>query len=275
MKSGWGVLRSDPEMLVFPAISGIACLILLATFAVPFFLSNSWGLANSNRETEQKVLFFGCWFVSYVALNFVMFFFNSAMVACALIRLQGGDPTLGDGWRAAFSRLPANFGWAVLAATVGLVLKMIEARFKKIGEIVAGLLGCAWTLASFLAIPILIVENKGPFAALKESTRLLRNTWGEQLIGNLSFGILFFLLNIPGLLMIAAGVALGVQHDSWKIALSGAASGAAWFVILALVQSAVQCIFQTAVYLYARDGVAPQGFDAEAMSGTVGVQAAA
>jgi hypothetical protein len=267
MKSGWRVLFRDPEMLVFPLVSGLACLVLLATFAVPIFLSESWGWSKTNRETEQQVLYFSCWFVSYMALYFVVYFFNSAMVACAVIRMKGGDPTLGDGFRAAFSRLPAILGWTLLAGSIGLLLKLIEARFKKVGEIVAGILGCAWTLASFLAVPVLVLEGKGPIEALKESTRMLRNTWGEQLLGTFGFGIIFFLLNIPALLLIFAGVALGVEHESWKLFVSVAGSGVLWIILLSLAQSAVLCIFQAAVYLYARDGVVPEGFDAEALRG--------
>jgi hypothetical protein len=274
MKSGWRVLFSDPKMLVFPLISGLACLVLLATFAIPIFLSDGWRFSKSNPSTEQQVLMYGCWLVTYMALYFVVFFFNSAMVACAVFRMQGGNPTLGDGFRAAFSRWPAILGWTLLAGSVGLVLKLIEARFKRIGEIVANLLGCAWTLASFLAIPLLILENKGPVEALKESARMLRNTWAEQLLGTMAFGFLFFLLNIPALLMIFAGIMLGLEYQSWKIFLSAAGSGVLWLIFLSLVQSAIHCIYQAAVYCYARSGVVPQGFDPETIGGSTQLQAA-
>ena len=274
MKSGWRVLFADPEMLVFPLISGLACLVLVATFAIPIFFSEAWGLSKSDQVTKQRIVVLSCWLVTYMALYFVVFFFNSAMVSCAVFRMQGGNPTLGDGFRAAFSRLPAILGWALLAGSVGLLLRLIEARFKRVGEFVANIMGCAWTLASFLAVPVLVLENKGPVDALRESTRLLRNTWGEQLIGNIGFGILFFLLNIPGLLMLFTGVALGIEHQSWKVFAAGAGSSVAWFVLLGLAQTAVQCIFQAAVYLYARTGVVPQGFDLEALGGTTGLKAA-
>jgi TatD family hydrolase len=67
------------------------------------------------------------------------------------------------------------FQWALLAATVGIILKMIEGRSSIIGKLVAGLIGLAWTLASFLVVPILAFEELGPFEALSRSAELFRH----------------------------------------------------------------------------------------------------
>src|SRR5262249_29676200 len=154
-------------------------------------------------------LYYGTLFLFYVCNYFVVIFFNCAMVACATIRMGGGNPTVGDGFRAASARLPGIAGWAVVSATVGLVLRMIEERSEKIGRLVSGLVGMGWTLVSFLVVPILVVENRSPLAALKESTQLLRKTWGEQLVGNFSFGLMFFFLGIPAYALILLGILAG------------------------------------------------------------------
>ncbi|MEJ2697289.1 MAG: DUF6159 family protein [Candidatus Sulfobium sp.] len=141
---------------------------------------------------------------------------------------------------------------------MGLVLRVIEDRSQRLGQFVAALFGVAWTVASFLVVPFLIIEKKEPLTALKESTALLKKTWGEQLIGNFSFGLVFFLLGIPAFLFIVLGIATG----------SGAATvfviclAAVYLIGLALVQSALQAIFQAALYMYARSGEVPQGFSA-------------
>src|SRR5438045_1322603 len=106
--------------------------------------------------------------------------------------MRGGSPTIGDGFRAAANRMPVILGWAILSATIGLILRVIEDRSEKIGQIVSGLLGAAWTLVSFLVVPILVIENKNPFTALKESTVMLKKTWGERLAGNFGLGLISF-----------------------------------------------------------------------------------
>ena len=156
-------------------------------------------------------------------------------------------------------------GWALVSATVGLLLRIIEERSQKVGRFVAGLLGMAWTLVSFLVIPILVVEKKGPLQALSESTQLLKKTWGEQLAGNFSFGLLFFLLGIPAFAL----VFLGFLSGSAAIIFLCAGLAAVYLILLALVQSALQAIFQAAMYLYARNGQVPEGFQEEFLSGAM------
>ena len=147
-------------------------------------------------------------------------------------------------------------GWAVVSATVGLILRIIEDRSDKIGRFVAGLLGAAWTVVSFLVVPVLVIENKNPFSALKESAGLLKKTWGQQLVGNFSFGIIFFLLAIPAIAVMVLGFFTGsIAGIAVCIVL-----GVVYLIVLALVQSALQAIFQAALFLYARDGQVPPGF---------------
>lgn len=265
MSECWQVLKADKSLLVFPLISGICCLLLLVSFAVPIYLTDAWAPPTHDAATQRQVAYYGTLFAFYVANYFIVVFFNAAIVACAAIRLGGGNPTIGDGLRAATGRLPVIAGWALVSATVGLILRIIEDRSDKIGQIVAGLLGMAWTVVSFLVVPILVVENKGPIAALRDSTGLLKKTWGEQVISNFSFGGIFFVLAIPAFAVILLGFYLG---SATAVA---ACVGVAviYLIVLALVQSALQAIFQTALYLYARDGRVPDGFRAEVLEGAL------
>jgi hypothetical protein len=148
-----------------------------------------------------------------------------------------------------------------MSATVGLILRLIEDRSEKIGRIVAGLLGAAWTLVSFLVVPILVVENKNPLVALKESTGMLKKTWGERIVGNFSFGLIFFLLAIPAIALIV----LGFFSGSGAVIAACIALGVIYLIVLGLVHSALQAIFQAALFLYARDGQVPAGFEADVL----------
>jgi hypothetical protein len=259
MGASWEVLRKDKELLVFPILSGICCLLVTASFAVPIFASGALeGVmeAEEGAEATGSVFYYVVLGAFYLCSYFVIFFFNAAVIACALIRMKGGDPTVGDGLRAAFSRIHLVFGWALLSATVGLVLRIIEDRSKAVGAIVAGILGMAWTVVTFLAVPVLVVEKVGPITALKRSTQMLRHTWGEQLIGGFSFGIIFFLLG----LLAAVPVVLGALAGSAAL-VAGIILAVIYLLLLALVQSVLYSIFRAALYLYASEGTAAEGFD--------------
>jgi hypothetical protein len=259
MSACWQVLKQDKSLLLFPLISGIACVLVLASFAVPLYVTGNWQPPGRNAASTQQAVYYGVLFLFYVCNYFIVVFFNAGIVACATIRMTGGNPTIGDGFRAAAARLPVIAGWAVLSATVGLILRIIEDRSDKVGRFVAGLLGAGWTVVSFLVVPILVVENKNPFEALKDSTMLLKKTWGEQVAGNFSFGLLFFLLTIPAIAL----VVLSVFSRNVAVIAACAVLTVLYLIALALVQSALQSIFQAAVFLYARNGQVPEGFEAE------------
>lgn len=105
--------------------------------------------------------------------------------------MQGGDPDVKGSFRAASARFKQILGWALVAATVGLLLKMIQYRASVVGKFVIGLVGITWSVATYLIIPVIVMEKVGPLDALKESGRLVKKTWGEQVSGNIVFGFFF------------------------------------------------------------------------------------
>lgn len=256
MSASWEILKKDKEMLVFPLFSGICCLLVMASFAIPLFTGGNWQPPGDHAAASEQITYYGLLFLFYFCNYLVIVFFNAAVIACATIRMEGGDPTVSDGFRAAWARLPAIAGWALVSATVGLVLRIIEDRSDKLGKLVAGLLGVSWSVVSFLVIPILVMENETPITALKKSAMLLKQTWGEGMISTFSFGLIFFLLSIPAFLLIILGF-LGGKGMTMIISISLAAI---YFIIIALIQSALQTVFQAALYFYARRGQAPEGF---------------
>jgi len=265
MRSSWEVLKQDRELLLFPLFSGICCLLVLASFAMPMFATGTWQPPGEEATQAQRVVYYVILFLFYFCNYFVILFFNSAVVACAVFRMRGGDPTLSHGFNAALSRLPQILGWALVSATVSLVLRIIENSNRKAGRFVAGFLGMGWSLVTFLVVPIFVVERKGPIEAFKESARLLKKTWGQQLIGNFSFGIVFLVLGLLGIIPLALSAVAPVV--ALKVVLIVVA--VLYWLLLALIQSTLQTIFQAALYLYAHEGTAPRGFDPATLSGAM------
>ncbi len=264
MKESWELLKLDKEILIFPFISGICCLIVLASFVMPLVNSPEIQMMKEGKQELDHAKYMILTFLFYFFNYLIIVFFNSAIVACALKRLDGGDPTVSYGLNAAMSMLPLIITWAAVAATVGMVLRAIEERSDMFGRIVGGIMGMAWSVMTFLVIPILVVEKKGPIAAVKESTRLLKRTWGQQLIGRFSFGLVFAVLGIPGYLLFFMG-ASSMSRGHGGIFLI--ALGIIYIIIISLVSSALQSIFQAIMYKYARDRQAPRGFNPYMLKG--------
>ena len=117
------------------------------------------------------------------------------------IRLRGGDPTVGDGFRIAAQHFGTILSYALISATVGMILRWLSERGKGLGRIVSGIAGMAWNLATYLVVPVLVLEDVGPWQAIQRSAALLKKTWGEQIAGNLSVGLIFGLLTIVVILL--------------------------------------------------------------------------
>jgi hypothetical protein len=193
--------------------------------------------------------------VAYLALAMVQTYFLAGLVAGADQRLRGQDSTLRGALEIANSRLHRLLPWAVVTATVTMVLQAIEERFGIIGTIVARLVGLAWNLVTFLVVPILVLEDLGVGDALKRSKDLFKKTWGENVIGQFGLGAVGFLLSLPGILLIGVGVALGTAG----LVVLGAV-GVIWLIASAVVVSALSGIYRTALYHYAANGQVPGEF---------------
>ncbi|GFE82954.1 hypothetical protein GCM10011487_49540 [Steroidobacter agaridevorans] len=251
VKASATVLQQDKELLLFPVFSAVATLLVAASFLVPLLFTGTLDELRgwSNDATSLLVLF-----LFYLVQYFVIFFFNSALVGAAMIRLDGGDPTVADGLRIARSRIVQILGYAAIAATVGMILRLIEERAGFIGRWIAGLLGVAFTAATFLAVPVLVSRDVGPMDAVKDSAALLKKTWGENIIGNVGIGLVFFLFYL-GALGLGVVFMLGVsQTGSGPLFIAVLSIVVLAVVGLALVQAALQGVYSAALYRYATEG---------------------
>ncbi|MCC6859444.1 MAG: hypothetical protein IT158_12825 [Bryobacterales bacterium] len=253
-KQSFNVLAADTEILLFPVISAMAAILVAAGFFVPMYQDGTLREIGEQTATWDDYLFLFLW---YYCNYFVVVFFNSALVACANIRLSGGNPGLGDGLRVALHRLGRIAAWALVAATVGLFLQQLSDNRNRALRWVGRALAVSWTLITYLIVPVIVVEDRGVFESIHRSSELFRKHWGEQVTGSFGFGLLNLLLAVPGML-------LGWAAWPWD---RGAAVilAVVYILILAAVSSAVKGIFTVALYRYAIDGAAPFGFTANSI----------
>lgn len=197
-----------------------------------------------------------------------MIFANSALVGAALIRLRGGDPTLGDGFGIATSHLASILGYAAIAATVGMILNFLSRGggsegkgnpLALIGVLASSLVGMAWSLATFLAVPVLVTEDLGPVEAIKRSSMLLKKTWGEQVVGGLSIGLVFGLLAIFAIIL-GAFAFVFVSGTSPSATIAIVVLLVLVLLGIGLISSTLSGIFSAAVYDYAVGGNAGEFF---------------
>jgi hypothetical protein len=270
-RSSWQVLRQDKQLVLFPIVSGLGCLVVLVSFAVPLAFIPQWDrFMDGQGNVQVPPWIYAVGFAFYFCTYFVIIFCNAALVSCTLMRFSGQTPMLAAGFAAAASRLPQIAAWSLVSATVGLVLKIIENANEKVGQIVSALLGTAWTVLTYFVVPVLVVEKVGPFEAIRRSMQILRKTWGEALVGRMGVGFILFLLFLPGLALIGGGLLLAATHG--LLGLAVAAIGGVYLLAWMAVGSALNVIFLSALYQYAAFGEVPGGFDGPALAHAFGAK---
>ena len=265
VKASASVLNQDKELLLFPLISAFSVLLVVACFALPMFGLGALDAMRGGEDDTISALGYVVAFLFYTTQYFVIFFFNTALVGAAMIRLDGGNPSFGDGMRVATSKVGIILGYAMIAATVGMILRAIQERVGFIGKIIVGLIGVGWTLATYLVVPVLAARDVGPIEAIKESATLFKKTWGENVIGQVGLGAAFGLIFFAVLLCGFALIVFAALSGSGALLILAIALTILAVVITALVSSALGGIYAAALYRYATTGKGSEGFDSNTM----------
>lgn len=252
-KISWSVLRSDRTLAWFPVLSGIASIVVFGAFAA---LVATTGLETTGGQESLGAMGWVFVVVGYIALALVTTYFLAALVHGANERLEGRDVSLGDSLGAANAKLHRILPWAVVQGTVSVVISAIEERAGFVGQIIVRLIGAAWAIVTFLTVPIIMLEDLGPWNALKRSGTLLKQTWGENIAAQFGFGLFAMLASLPGIAVLVLGAATG----ELLVMIPLGAAAVVWILVVSVVVSAMSGIYRTALYRYAVDGQAPGAF---------------
>lgn len=244
--NGWNLatkslktVSEHPELLLFPAFSGISLLLVLATFFGGFFafFGFDWdAVGNSNIEAGSYLLLFAYYLINF----FIITFFNVALVYCARQIFQGEKPNAMEGIRFAQSRIGTIALWSAIAATVGTMLKVVQDNFGLIGKIIIGIIGMVWSVATFFVVPVLAYEDASPMEAINRSAAIMKEKWGESIGANFSFGLFYF---VGTVVIIVLAILFFFIHPLVAIFAS-----ILLFVMLYLVVSTAETIFLAAAY---------------------------
>lgn len=252
-KKSWGLLKAHRDLVRFPLYGGIATIILGLVFLGPgiFFLGeHTYGIG-------VPLVVIGVYVLTVVGI-----YFSVGLAACADKIFRGEQATVQTGMAVANQRFPQICGWAALSTAIALVIGLLENQGGALGEIAGRLVGAAWSLVTFLSVPVIAIEGTGPFETLKRSASLFKERWGQQITGNIAIGGAVFLIGIlPSLILIFAGFLL------WPS--TGVAGGALIVIgvlvmcVALLISKALSGIFGVALYRYALEGQVLGGFSEE------------
>ena len=260
-KQSWAVVKSDKSLLAFPIISVVAAIVTMIIFfgggaAVAVAIDSPWG--------ALPLVIVGVYLLTVVGV-----FASVALASCATEALEGRDTTVAQGISAARGRMKLIFAWAAVALFVGILISAIQSLLQQVAggvvsAIVGGLAGFAWAVATFFVIPVIAIDGLGPKEALKTSAHVVKERWGEGVVGSSAIGLItFFVAMLPAIAMMVLGfVLLGSSAVGGGLLI---AVGVLVFVIALLFQTTLMAVFRVALYRYATDDKVLGGFDREGL----------
>jgi hypothetical protein len=258
-KKSWALLNGHRELVRFPLYGAL----LTIPLAIVFLGPGLYLLDQKSYGGAIPILVAGLYVLSVVGAYFAV-----GLAAAANKIFQGGEASVGDGLAVARSRFPEICGWAALSTAIGLIMALLENQGGALGNIAARLVGMAWALVTFMAIPVLAIEGTGPFGTLKRSASIFKEKWGQQITGNLVIGgAIGLFVMLPAALLIAVGIFLWSSSGAAAVALI--LIGAVVMCVAMLIQKALSGVFGVALYRYAVDGEAVGGFTQEELESAV------
>ena len=260
-KQSWAVVKSDKSLLAFPIISVVAAIVTMIIFfgggaAVAVAINSPWG--------ALPLVIIGVYLLTVVGV-----FASVALASCATEALEGRDTTVAQGISAARGRMKLIFAWAAVALFVGILISAIQSLLQQVAggvvsAIVGGLAGFAWAVATFFVIPVIAIEGLGPKEALKTSAHVVKERWGEGVVGSSAIGLItFFVAILPAIAMMVLGFLLAGSSAGGGGLLI--AIGVLVFVIALLFQTTIMAVFRVALYRYATNDEVLGGFDREGL----------
>jgi hypothetical protein len=262
-KKSWGLLNEHRELIRFPIYGAVATTLLAIVFLGP----GLYLLDQDSLGGAIPLLVIGVYVLSVVG-----FYFSVGLAAAAdmIFRGQTGV-TVSDGLAVSRERFSQICGWAAISTAISVLMGVLENQGGLGGQIAARVVGMAWSLVTFLAVPVIAIEGTGPVETLKRSAAMFRQRWGAQITGNIAIGGAVFLIGVlPAIVLIVAGVALWSSASFLGALL--VVIGALVLAIAMLISRALSGIFGVALYRYALDGQAVGGFTSEELESAVKIK---
>jgi len=267
IKAGWLLFTeafrfmwADKEMLWVPIISFFMNIFLLGLVIAGLLFA---AVTLSEEFIDEYPVGYAFIFLIYVVGAFTLAFTQAAIAHMVYVRAHGGDATLGEGLKKALSHWWGLLAWSIITSTVGLILRIISERSKLLGNLVALFLGAAWGILTYFVVPAIVIDNHGPFPSIKKSAQTFKATWGEALVSNISFGLIFLLAHLLVILSLGSIVVFGIVLEFLPLIIFAAVLFVVWIFVFALVSSSVAAVIRTLLYIYASEGTIPQNFNRE------------
>jgi hypothetical protein len=256
----YALVLADPAMVGLVALSALASGLAFAAVALPAWIFGHVSLDVTSTSVTGFVLFG----VAAWASAFVGILGSATVVAAGLARLDGTPITAREAISVAWSRRRELLAWALVTTLVSLAERLLE-RFGLAGAVIRLATDVAWSLATMLALPVIIAEGAMPAEAITVSAKLVKKRLGLTVRTIVRFYTPWMIAVLASALLMVGGIVAFVsyRHDvpEWSAAglIVAVASALGLFGAIAVL-TAADAFLDTVLYRHAK-GLPVSGID--------------
>jgi hypothetical protein len=140
------------------------------------------------------------------ALYFIDYFCAGLNTSMVYDQVTTGNASIGQ---AVGRTLRGSIGIVIFAAVTAafdLAIHYASTRRDAIGRMIAGFVRSIWTTATYVIMPVMLIEGQGFFVSLKRSKEVADNDWTQVGVGYVGLGLVTWLLSAAT--MVLSSVAL-------------------------------------------------------------------
>jgi hypothetical protein len=260
LKQSWQMAFADRDLLkpsIFALIAGFA--VTLAGIAVMAPVGFLFG----DSQVGQVVMF-----LLGTVLVFVQFMTSYIFSAMTVYLIYGylaeGDGRMDKAWAIVKRDFWDILSLAAASTLVNIVKNIVKGKGKNAGRnILANLINTVWTEATYLVLPVMVIEDVNLKEGLRRVTHIVKSNLlliGVSTVGvGAVTGLIGFLLGGTGIAL-GLGIGLGLVSLSqgtllgWIAGVSLGVLVAGIFIVVAtIISSYTATAYHTCLYLWARD----------------------
>lgn len=264
----FGLLRRHSRLLLFPVISAFFLIVVCISFVPPVVQLGigkeiAAAIEKPQLWTDLSARSYVTIFAFYFANYFVIIFCNVAFTACVAQAIDTGTTSIAAGFGQAAVRVHHILVWALISATVGLLLKAVEKTHRKTGRLISSIFGATWAVLTYFVVPLIVVDRANPFRALGGSVKTLKSAWGEALFVKFSLGFMLFLTIGPLAILFGIGMVLAERHGLAALETVALALLVLTVVFGTIVSTAADTALRLVLLNYARGRPVPDTYNAQ------------
>ena len=263
-KQSSAVLRQNRSLIWLPIISVSSLLLLLAAIITSTYFTYGATRSAALWNAYPSITIFVGFTVLFFILTTISTFFDVALLFAVNELFDGRSTTLKESLAFAWSRRGKVATWSAFSVAATMISNQIESKVGWLGKLGFLALGIAWSLVSFIILPVFILEGVGIKEAVQRGYGYFKRTWGTNVYGNVRVGVFLLVIAIAAYFI---GAALSTATGAFLffvVHLSDATAGmyaisfqvllVLFLIGLGFYGTVLTRIFQVALYRYASRG---------------------